>query len=459
MLSILLTGISLLAQQNRSIDNAVNLKSDDSVVFPSKIPFFSFQNSLLPPENMESFSTFNNGELNALDSMIFYQWNFLKNDWKQSKKSEYFYDENGKLKEVLLYIKDQILNSWILTEKSEYQYNLAGKVTQKLSFSFDTENNVWTPNQKRQSIYNDNNYLVEYYQFYWNNSTNLWKGSRKITYDYNEQNKLIQYKDYDWDQDLNDWRNYEKAIYTYSSVANEVEIRYYYLNNSLADWILDFKIIRTYNSKNLISEQISAIWLENLNEWAYWEKSVFSFDSLDNKIEEKIYELDSLSDGWIHLYSLMNDYIYGNNGKILQDSGYYYSGENQNWVILGLKKKNYAYDDHENMIEYIVCNREHTQGWVKEEKQQYYYSKHNVSTNNISGDGKSVVCFPNPAVDFINVNLTEDAKIQIFDLSGNLMLDCVQKNGSIEISKLPSGLYLLHIKTLKNNSTLKIVKL
>lgn len=87
-----------------------------------------------------------------------------------------------------------------------------------------------------------------------------------------------------------------------------------------------------------------------------------------------------------------------------------------------------------------------------------------TSTVNIELENQ-VVLYPNPAIDFLNVNLgnemNEETLIEVLDLSGKVMhrVQVSQTNQTrINTTTLPSGMYLVRISTDKEEQTYRIVK-
>ncbi len=71
-------------------------------------------------------------------------------------------------------------------------------------------------------------------------------------------------------------------------------------------------------------------------------------------------------------------------------------------------------------------------------------------------DAVRYTVYPNPASDFIKIKTPETGnnKIQIFDMSGQLVIDCVLENEQVNIQKLTEGVYTLKI----DNYTFKFIK-
>jgi len=67
--------------------------------------------------------------------------------------------------------------------------------------------------------------------------------------------------------------------------------------------------------------------------------------------------------------------------------------------------------------------------------------------------------FPNPTCDILNVNIDEDALMQIFDMAGRMILEQRLSNYSntIDLQHLESGTYLLKLITLTSESIDKII--
>ncbi|MCR5246401.1 MAG: T9SS type A sorting domain-containing protein [Paludibacteraceae bacterium] len=66
--------------------------------------------------------------------------------------------------------------------------------------------------------------------------------------------------------------------------------------------------------------------------------------------------------------------------------------------------------------------------------------------------------YPNPVKDLLNVDDTEDASYEIFDLSGNIVCSGVVSDGKIVTSELSEGVYVLTIKKEIGAYSTKIVK-
>jgi len=66
--------------------------------------------------------------------------------------------------------------------------------------------------------------------------------------------------------------------------------------------------------------------------------------------------------------------------------------------------------------------------------------------------------YPNPTNDILFIEGISNFDVIVFDLSGRKLLDIAKANGSIDVSSLSSGIYMLHLKSAGKTYIQKIVK-
>lgn len=76
---------------------------------------------------------------------------------------------------------------------------------------------------------------------------------------------------------------------------------------------------------------------------------------------------------------------------------------------------------------------------------------------------ENVNIFPNPANDFLNINIKEpitNVKISIFNSLGKLIIENYEENPEfrVAISEIPCGFYLLKLEYNNQNVTKKFIK-
>jgi cupin superfamily acireductone dioxygenase involved in methionine salvage len=104
--------------------------------------------------------------------------------------------------------------------------------------------------------------------------------------------------------------------------------------------------------------------------------------------------------------------------------------------------------------------------------QRYNYTVGStLSTKSINNsDSLNIKIFPNPAFNELNIhyklNKKESARYTMYDLQGKLIIDQTQENQSVglqqqtlDLTHIPSGIYLCRIESGNNSVTTKIIKL
>ena len=130
-----------------------------------------------------------------------------------------------------------------------------------------------------------------------------------------------------------------------------------------------------------------------------------------------------------------------------------------NWRFFFYNRRVYKYDSDDNVIEEVWYNKS-LAGWDESTRWVYYFSKHEVSSVDLLPDFNKYTLYPNPAHEFLNVKNLQNEDIQIYDLSGKLMISKkYNADNTLDISVLNKGVYIITI-TDKNNNTVskKFVK-
>jgi hypothetical protein len=68
-----------------------------------------------------------------------------------------------------------------------------------------------------------------------------------------------------------------------------------------------------------------------------------------------------------------------------------------------------------------------------------------------------IAIYPNPASDFIHINVSNDFIVQIFDLTGRSVLETKTDNEQINISNIPAGIYIIRGSNKNNQFTRKLI--
>lgn len=85
----------------------------------------------------------------------------------------------------------------------------------------------------------------------------------------------------------------------------------------------------------------------------------------------------------------------------------------------------------------------------------YIAQKEQSGINGI-GEKVRVSLYPNPASDFVNVAVNDEAEITVYDLSGKAVMH--GNNTRFAVNALPAGVYLVKVVTEKETAMLRMVK-
>ena len=82
-------------------------------------------------------------------------------------------------------------------------------------------------------------------------------------------------------------------------------------------------------------------------------------------------------------------------------------------------------------------------------------------TNTSELNSRNINVYPNPAQDKLNVEVTENSKVEIFNLSGELVIDAIVVNANkvntIDVQKLSTGVYMLKVYNSNYSEIKKVV--
>jgi hypothetical protein len=137
-------------------------------------------------------ATFNYSGQNLLESII-YIW--INNAWQPDTKTIGNY--NGNLQaESILQTWDNINSIWVNSTKSDYIYDNEGRLTTLTEFLW--ENNNWVNNEQSNNTYNTNFNLDTIIQLIWDVNTSSWLNKYRTIYTYNNSDLLIEREREEW---------------------------------------------------------------------------------------------------------------------------------------------------------------------------------------------------------------------------------------------------------------------
>jgi len=242
-----------------------------------------------------------------------YTWNKNNQKWDLEAKTEYTYNQDGKLKEIVGYKKE---NNWIANQKLKYYTDENGN---QVYSNFLFEDEKWIEqdrtiseedklNNKKitvtQKLNQETKKLENYYHsietykndmikqelvYFWNKDKQDWKKSNEQNYFYNENKKLIRKQDF-----LGDDKGVQ-FTYNFDKNGNNIEILIEEFNFQSKTWEATEKIEYLYdlsitkdkvlNKKNIDDEEVNSVnpilemkhYIYKNGNWVVIEQSKYSY--------------------------------------------------------------------------------------------------------------------------------------------------------------------------------------
>lgn len=278
--------------------------------------------------------------------------------------------------------------------KAEIEYNQFGLVTNSEAFIWEEPMEDWSNYRKEENAYNENGNIIRSESYTWNLLQSKWVGNSKFEQSFNKFGNILISITYQWD-DLTD------------------------------SWLNDSKTENTYTESGKLASNSNYNWYNTLQKWIGGNKHETVFNEFDEKIKTIEYVWDLKTD---------------------------------NWKVSTISLEGYWNDSHNadgNIIAHVfVAWNETLNNWSPKEKYYYFRSLHNITTEipEILAHKRFVEVYPIPATDAIHIKINSVVFYGTFSLfsSNGFLLKKSDLTGnitSVQISDLPKGNYILHIKT------------
>lgn len=401
-------------------------------------------------------------------------------------RSDYEYDNSDNVIRETFYYDEG--NDWIKSSKYEFEYDQNNNITTELYSEWDDDINDWKLEDKYESEYNqDGTLAVEINsdeRYNWVTEEYSFGYTSKVEYEYDRNKNILIEISYSWDLQTEEWTLSGKLENEYDEHENNILELYYsnYGSNTEPDWteysrykseyIYDANynvLTKTRYSLETGSEPEEEIWVE-------YEKFVYEYDT-DNR--ETLYEYYSMSNdentivlrsrditAWDQYGNLLSEEYYNwdwsepseleSAGKTTYTYDYTYTRSD---IILPIVRDDEFELESNNMMTKMSDYEwdESAEGWVYSGEAILYYSSQNVSVHNINSN--SLKLYPNPVNDMLYLDIAEPVKIiEVLDISGRIVKYAEITDNRISLNNLINGMYVIKIKTEKEEYIQKIIK-
>ena len=174
--------------------------------------------------SLQSFTYDDNGYLiNNLQQ----SWDVDLNSWKNSGQINYTNNSNGTVQQYIVQNWDTNSSSWNNSQRATYTYAFG---TSYQTIIYETwSNNDWKNSLKQIFTYDDNSFLINILQQSWNTNSGSWNDSGQINYTNNSDGTVQQYIIQNWDTNSSSWNNSQRVTYSYNNTnatftINEMEV-------------------------------------------------------------------------------------------------------------------------------------------------------------------------------------------------------------------------------------------
>ena len=403
-----------------------------------------------------------------------------------------YYDNEGRTVSSLVYRYYPDGPEWALMGKDSTRYNRYNRMIEDIDFNTSTG----SPEDRMCITYWESHDTVMTVNQVWDEEEQDWINIDMEKRIMDTANFQIFQIHFNWSREENKWIPFFRQA---TGSIREMELMYdsvQHWNRELGRWIGTSRTINTFNDKELITESAGYHWNNTTNEW-FIDRQVFYYYDLSNHLDsshtwertypedpmrfaqKKYYETDgsgnitsetTLGPGsdtsWIAVTRF--NYSRDNNGYLTEYEKLSYDFTREKWK--GDSRTSRVYDQYGNyLLEIEYWWNEDTWEWDYDKKEIYFRSEQDYKTawRKVPGDDYPLV-FPNPTTGRFRVQLRDGTpqdiiNLQVYSASGILVYrdpDPGTGSGIImaDLSQLPSGLYVLVLKTKSTVTTAKIIK-
>lgn len=346
-----------------------------------------------------------------------------------------------------IYIRtwDQSANDWQRTYRLVFSYNIEGKEIQKLTYHWDTADSTWKAANKFETVYNLDGSKVERVQFHRNIVTNNWDLSNRETYTYTGGTQPEEVIFYYWNTNANNWQQTGKSVTTYNSSGKETEVVVYKRDALAGIWIELSRTVNTYNENEELEEKIEFNWKPEINDWLPYSRhtKTYSFNGTIETTEELGFNWNNSAGNWVETSrSYSTHEVTGN----MAENVYHGWLESDNAWTPSMREI-YIYDALNNPEHYFFYMWDNN--WQPSDVWDYYWSEHTLVSGIAQSNLLQYLISPNPVTDILTISgLTDATYASVYTSNGKLVQTALLDNitHSMDIHRLPAGVYFLHLK-------------
>ena len=359
-----------------------------------------------------------------------------------------------------------------------YRHNANGDITLEQWQFWDT---AWTDIFRAISTYDSAGRLADYVEQNWNHTHGgppklEWENWLHYAYSYDSAGNCSELQTWTWACTKEQWTNEFHYYYSYDSGNRLSTTTLYVWKRGSSEWAKREFTRNEYDKKGQLMRSITqtpynkewvnhrlrnfaydnagrqllaseAFWNMELQQWDSNSRSTWDFDTWGNQLENAFYNWDSQKKQWVGVYRATNSFTGEGNGDTCRYEMY---DSRKGWYPF----ENTLYVPYHNNMEQL--------GGFLTSKVVVHYSLLDDTTSIAQHPSSSLLCYPNPAHDFIRIR-TDGAPLlhcQLWDANGRLLTELrpCREEATLPLQQLPKGAYLLRCRTSKENISRIIYK-
>jgi hypothetical protein len=399
---------------------------------------------------INSFSQRSN--YHKLDSTVVISNDF--GNWSTHNKTEYEYDNLGRMIFNNHYFFDHAINDIKPGIKSYYTYDNLNRFSEVVQYNWNTDSLDFILYRKMVYNYGSNQLVSTLVQYEWNSLSSIWSEINKNTYTYDNMNSLVLDKRQWWDLTIPAWKDHQKTEYTYNSNNNLLDKMFFswYLNN----WDSTQKEVYSYTSNNLVDsvifygkdfntgnlkpnlrrgfiydvqeriiDQTDFMWDITQSIWYIFDRATYQYNN-DNDISEKMRYQGDFTIPWRKKVPTYNSQILEADLKLPPNISFHKMKTGTDGQVYWLSDSAW----HSNYTETL------------------YYSDVIISTLDLEISNE-VKVYPNPTSNFISFkigNQSKDLSLLIISMNGTVVVNKrITINQMVSLNKLVNGQYVYQL--------------
>jgi len=341
---------------------------------------------------------------------------------------------------------------------------------------FDTTSNNWNKNSRIiNMVYDTNHNLLSELCQTWNCIG--WDDVIRIFNNYNSQNRII--SSTQQQRNDGDWTNEVQYLWTYDAVNNQTTVLQQ--NWSYGSWVDGLKTTNTYDSRNnlinvlnqsswngqnqdqtiltynsidSVTNKLFQSWDDN---WSDYKQEIFTYNNENRRINE--FDQSWYGSYWVN--SLKDTLTYDVNNNLTDIKGKYWN--ETTWINIWQRIETFTYDannlKNSDVFKYWNSNGNN----IMYGDSSYYYFHIVLGLNDLTKDFAKIAIYPNPATDKITIKTSSthpQSQLSLISPAGQEVLtrQIIQPKTQLDISSLPSGVYIVRLTNDQKVETVKLMK-